>query len=134
MAEEAEPAGEIGDSGVAGPNEYIAGEPVNVARGAAERLVFFSDAVVAIAITLLALELPIPQGGSTGVLLNSLGTNSIAYLTFLISFLVVGAHWQAHHRVFRYLRWVDGTFVHLNLRLVVDHHRHPVSDRDHPRG
>lgn len=115
MADEAGPAGETGDSGIAGPNEYIAGEPVNVARAAAERLVFFSDAVVAIAITLLALELPVPNGDSTRLLLNSLGTDSIAYLTFLISFLVVGAHWQAHHRVFRYLRRVDGTFVHLNF-------------------
>jgi uncharacterized membrane protein len=89
----------------------MSGEPADVARSAAERLVFFSDAVVAIAITLLAIELPVPEGDSAVTLLGSLETNSIAYLTFL----VVGAHWQAHHRVFRYLRRVDGTFVHLNF-------------------
>jgi uncharacterized membrane protein len=100
---------------IPGPIESMSGEPGDVARSAAERLVFFSDAVVAIAITLLALELPVPEGSSTATLLGSLGTDSIAYLTFLISFLVVGTHWQAHHRVFRYLRRVDGTFVHLNF-------------------
>ena len=33
----------------------------------------------------------------------------------MISFLVVGAHWRAHHRVFRYLGRVDRTFVRLNF-------------------
>lgn len=100
---------------IPGPIERMEGEPADVARAAAERLVFFSDAVVAIAITLLAIELPVPEGDSTGALLDSLATNSIAYLTFVISFLVVGAHWQGHHRVFRYLGRVDRTFVHLNF-------------------
>jgi hypothetical protein len=70
--------------------------------------VFFSDAVVAIAITLLAIELPVPEGDSTASLLDSLGANSIAYLTFLISFLVIGAHWRSHHQVFRYRCWARG--------------------------
>ena len=76
---------------------------------------FFSDAVVAIAITLLAIELPVPDGRTTRELLASLAANSLAYLTFVISFLVVGAHWRAHHRVFRYLGCVDRTFVQLNF-------------------
>ena len=33
----------------------------------------------------------------------------------MISFLVVGAHWRAHHRVFRYLGRVDRVFVQLNF-------------------
>lgn len=82
---------------------------------AAERLVFFTDAVVAIAITLLALELPVPEGDTSQELLASLGANSFAYLTFLISFLVIGAHWRAHHSVFRYLHGVDSAFVKLTL-------------------
>jgi uncharacterized membrane protein len=103
------------DENIPGAVEHSAGEPGDVARGAAERLIFFSDAVVAIAITLLAIELPVPDGTTTAELLASLAANSLAYLTFVISFLVVGAHWQAHHRVFRYLGRVDGTFVHLSL-------------------
>jgi uncharacterized membrane protein len=111
----ADGGGDTDDRGIPGPIESMSGEPDDVGRSAAERLVFFSDAVVAIAITLLAIELPVPEGDTAATLLDSLGANSIAYLTFLISFLVVGAHWQGHHRVFRYLRRVDGTFVHLSF-------------------
>ena len=103
------------DERIPGAVEHNAGELGDVARGAAERLIFFSDAVVAIAITLLAIELPLPEGTTTRELLASLAENSLAYLTFVISFLVVGAHWQGHHRVFRYLGRVDRTFVHLNF-------------------
>jgi len=115
VGDEAGPSGEADDRSAVGPIDVAAGEPVDVARAAAERLVFFTDAVVAIAITLLALELPVPEGTSTATLLGSLRANSVAYLTFLISFLVVGTHWQAHHRVFRHLGRVDGTFVHLTF-------------------
>jgi uncharacterized membrane protein len=82
----------------------------------AERLVFFSDAVVAIAITLLALELPVPQGitDSNHDWLVSARQNVDQYLAFVISFLVISAYWRGHHRVFRYLRNAD-PIVGLNL-------------------
>jgi uncharacterized membrane protein len=76
-----------------------------VARAvAAERLTFFADAVIAIAITLLALELPMPEGSGNRGLLRSVAEHRSEYAAFLISFLVIGAHWNGHHRVFR---WVD---------------------------
>jgi uncharacterized membrane protein len=81
---------------------------------AAERLVFFSDAVVAIAITLLALELPVPAGGTNAELLHSARANLPAYLAFLISFVVIAAHWRGHHRVFRYVR-AAGPLLRWNL-------------------
>ena len=72
----------------------------------AERLVFFSDAVVAIAITLLALGLPLPSGNSNHDVLVSMRDNLPDYLAFLISFVVIAAHWRGHHWVFRYVRTV----------------------------
>src|SRR3954452_23319670 len=74
-----------------------------VAVGSAERLVFFSDAVVAIAITLLALELPVPTGDTNAAVWHSLGDHLGEYLAFLISFAVIGSHWFGHHQLFRYL-------------------------------
>src|SRR5918997_5982049 len=65
-----------------------------VARGAGERLTFFSDAVVAIAITLLALGLPVPEGGTAAEVLRSLADRRYEYLAFLVGFLVVAAHWR----------------------------------------
>jgi uncharacterized membrane protein len=86
-----------------------------VAVAAAERLTFFSDAVVAIAITLLAIDLPIPEGNSSAELLAALRANSYEYLAFVISFLVIANHWTIHHRVFGWVRRVDGRVIRLNL-------------------
>jgi len=91
------------------------GEATEVDVAAAERLTFFSDAVVAIAITLLAIELPVPSGATTAEFVASLGAGSFEYLAFLISFAVIANHWVAHHRVFRYVRKADGPLVALNL-------------------
>jgi uncharacterized membrane protein len=71
-----------------------------------ERLVFFSDAVVAIAITLLALGLPLPSGSTNHEVLVSLRRNLDDYIAFLISFVVIAAHWRGHHYLFRYVRAV----------------------------
>jgi uncharacterized membrane protein len=82
----------------------------DVAFIAAERLVFFSDAVVAIAITLLAFALPVPHVTSSrnGALLHALAGKLPAYVLFLISFVVIGAHWRSHHRLFRNVARLDG--------------------------
>ena len=82
---------------------------------AAERLVFFSDAVVAIAITLLALELPLPEGATSAELLRSLGHHQSEYISFLISFIVIGGHWRAHHRLFHYVATLGGGLVRLTF-------------------
>jgi uncharacterized membrane protein len=77
-----------------------------VEANAAERVVTFSDAVVAIAITLLALGLTVPNspaGTTNGQLLHELRGDWSAYLAFLISFAVIGSHWATHRRVFRYV-------------------------------
>jgi uncharacterized membrane protein len=81
-----------------------------VEAGAAARVIYFSDAVVAIAATLLALALPLPDStGSTtnAQLLHLLGNYTDEYLAFLFSFLVIGNAWAAHRRVFRYVTRVN---------------------------
>jgi uncharacterized membrane protein len=82
---------------------------------AAERLTFFSDAVVAIAITLLALELPLPEGATSAELLRSLGHHQSEYVSFLISFVVIGGHWRAHHRLFHYVTTLGGGLIRLTF-------------------
>jgi|SRR5580704_9876904 uncharacterized membrane protein len=86
----------------------------------AERLIFFSDAVVAIAITLLALGLTvpsIPSSASNYQIAMALWQRPerLAYLAFLISFVVIGSHWRSHHRLFRYVSRLDQRLISLNL-------------------
>lgn len=83
-----------------------------------ERIVFFSDAVFAIAITLLALEIrlpALPESASNAQLLAALGSLWPRYLSYIISFLAIGMMWIAHHRTFRYLRRYDERLMFLNL-------------------
>jgi uncharacterized membrane protein len=83
-----------------------------------ERFIAFSDAVVAIAITLLALALAAPVGAAgwtNGQLLHALGRQWTDYLAFLVSFLVIGNHWAAHRRVFRYAGSISQVIGLLNL-------------------
>jgi uncharacterized membrane protein len=93
------------------------GEP-EVEAKAADRVVFFSDAVVAIAITLLALALPLPvttKSATNHQLLDTLWGDRDAYLAFLISFAVIGNHWAVHRRMFRYVNRLNGTVIRLDV-------------------
>ncbi len=83
-----------------------------------ERLVFFSDAVFAIAVTLLALEIRLPEdaGGLSNLqLFKSLIAIWPKYLSFVISFLVIGNFWIAHHHRYRYIQRYDTRLMLLNL-------------------
>ena len=92
-------------------------EAYEVRAAAVERLTFFADAVVAIAITLLALDLPDPPGNLTSNhdVLAWVLHNRNPYLAFLISFAVIGAHWRGHHRVFRYVTTLGGALPRLTM-------------------
>jgi len=77
-----------------------------------ERLVFFSDAVFAIAITLLVLDLRAPAGP-----LDEQAWREIfpKVLGFGISFFVIGIYWMAHHELFGSLESEDGPLKVANL-------------------
>jgi uncharacterized membrane protein len=82
-----------------------------------DRLVFFSDAVIAIAITLLALDLRLPdmQAGMVEQLPQFLTALELPLMSFIISFFVIGMFWMAHHRIFLYIRHYDRTLLWINL-------------------
>lgn len=101
-------AGEITERGAP-----VESEPVPALS--AERLAFFSDAVVAIALTLLALELPVPEGVTNREVWTFVGEHVNSYIAFLISFVVIGSHWGGHHRLFRWVREIGGRLTLWNF-------------------
>lgn len=78
-----------------------------------ERIVFFSDAVIAIAITLLVLDIRVPEGSV------SLGPQLLAllpkYLGWAVSFWVIALYWVAHHRCYRYIQRYNRRLMYLNF-------------------
>jgi uncharacterized membrane protein len=82
-----------------------------------DRLEFFSDAVIAIAATLLAVDLhsPHPEALGQATLLEAIGHEWASYLAFVISFLFIGIAWAAHHDMFSYIKRTNHTLLVLNL-------------------
>jgi uncharacterized membrane protein len=78
------------------------------------RIVAFSDGVIAIAITLLVLNLDVPEVASDD-LTEALGDQWREYLAFAISFVLIGRFWVVHHRAFALIERFDGTLMALNL-------------------
>jgi uncharacterized membrane protein len=74
---------------------------------ATHRLIMFSDGVVAIAITLLAIDLPLPEGSTSGGLWTSAHSHEGLYAAFVVSFMVIAASWSSHREVFRYVERTD---------------------------
>jgi uncharacterized membrane protein len=88
---------------------------------ALERVVFFSDAVFAIAITLLVIDLAVPDlpaTASTQDIATALLAIAPRYFAFALSFAVIGAYWLTHWRRFQVISRVDQRLVVLNLALL----------------
>jgi uncharacterized membrane protein len=86
------------------------------------RVELFSDAVFAIAITLLVLDIRVPEDGGihdAGELWNNLFHLWPSYLGFAFSFLVIGVMWINHHAVFEYLGHIDRLLMFVNLLLLM---------------
>ena len=87
-----------------------------------ERLIFFSDAVFAIAITLLVLDIRLPTAGDslTDAELSQLLLGIWPkYMAYVISFLVIGMFWIGHHRKFRFIQRYDNRLLLLNVLLLM---------------
>jgi uncharacterized membrane protein len=82
-----------------------------------ERFDAFSDGVLAIAITLLVLEIKVPTA-SQGRLWHELGRLWPSYAAYAVSFLTIGIMWVNHHNLSRRLVAVDHGLVYANLGLL----------------
>jgi uncharacterized membrane protein len=87
-----------------------------------ERMILFSDAVFAIAITLLVLEIRLPEFNrhtvTDGQLADALGELIPKFIGFMVSFMIIGLYWIIHHRTFgfvinytRRLLWINLFFL-----------------------
>ena len=78
------------------------------------RLEAFSDGVLAIIITIMVLELKIPEGQGIDALLLVLPT----FLSYILSFVYVGIYWNNHHHLLHTLHKVTGPVLWANLHLL----------------
>lgn len=90
--------------------------PLSIEAGL-ERIVFFSDAVIAIAITLLVLDIAVPETAGEGTL--TLAQQMLVlwpkFLGYFVSFWVIALYWLAHHRCFLFINRYDRRLIFLNF-------------------
>lgn len=82
------------------------------------RLETFSDGVFAIAITLLVLEIPVPNAADIARahgLWPALAAHWSSYLGYVISFVTIGIMWANHHSIYQYVRHTDRRFLLVNV-------------------
>ncbi len=80
-----------------------------------ERLVFFSDAVFAIAITLLAIEIRLPERAGDGDLNAAIADLAPVVFSYFLSFSVIGLSWLAHWRRYDLIERADERLAMINL-------------------
>src|SRR5215831_20220569 len=90
------------------------GGPESQAESETGRLEAFSDGVLAVIITIMALELRAPVGGSFTDLRGRLP----ALLVYILSFVMIGIYWNNHHHLLRAARRVTGGVMWANLHLL----------------
>jgi uncharacterized membrane protein len=82
------------------------------------RLEAFSDGVFAIAITLLILNIKLPDV-KYDELSNALRELVPTILAYIMSFAVIGLYWVTHHQSFQFVAKVDRTFLWMNILLLL---------------
>jgi uncharacterized membrane protein len=79
------------------------------------RLEAFSDGVLAIIITIMVLELHVPEGHTLQDLWDTTG---VGFLTYVLSFVYIGIYWNNHHHMFQLCGQVSGPVLWANLHLL----------------
>jgi uncharacterized membrane protein len=93
--------------------------PPNLMGMGTSRLEAFSDGVIAVAITLLILDITVPKLGPGETLLHALLHDWPHYAAYLVSFLTIGIIWINHHAMISRLRQADHSILILNLLLLM---------------
>lgn len=78
------------------------------------RLEAFSDGVMAIIITIMVLELHVPEGADWAALRGLAPT----FLSYVLSFIFLGIYWNNHHHLLQAARGVNGAVLWANLHLL----------------
>jgi uncharacterized membrane protein len=78
------------------------------------RMEAFSDGVIAILITIMVLELKVPQGTDAAALLPLVPV----FLSYVLSFIFLGIYWNNHHHLLQAIKHVDGRVLWANLHLL----------------
>lgn len=79
-----------------------------------DRMLAFSDGVIAIIITIMVLELKVPRGAD----LAALRPLRPLFLSYILSFVYVGIYWNNHHHMLHLARRVSGAILWANLHLL----------------
>jgi uncharacterized membrane protein len=82
-----------------------------VGRG---RLEAFSDGVIAIIITIMVLELRVPEGADWA----ALRTLTPVFFSYVLSFVLLGIYWNNHHHLLHAVRHVNGRVLWANMHLL----------------
>ena len=79
-----------------------------------ERLLAFTDGVIAVIITIMVLEMKVPQDASLG----ALASVTPVFLSYVLSFVCVAIYWNNHHHFFHLVRRVNGAMLWANMNLL----------------
>ncbi len=79
-----------------------------------DRMVAFSDGVIAVIITIMVLEMKIPRGSDLGAIKPTLPV----FLTYVLSFVNIGIYWNNHHHLLYAAERIDGRSMWANLHLL----------------
>ena len=94
-------------------------EPNSNSRLGLDRIISFSDAVIAVAITLMVVQVQIPESVAPGQLQQALRGLIPTFTTYVFSFYIVAVYWIEHHRMFKYIKRCDDGLIWLNLLLLM---------------
>ena len=79
-----------------------------------DRLLAFTDGVIAVIVTIMVLEMKVPQDASLGALAPVIPV----FLSYVLSFVYVAIYWNNHHHFFHLVRHVNGLMLWANLNLL----------------